>query len=47
MLTITDKSVENENKICLISIGRIHPGESNGSFVMEGFMNYILSAEAQ
>ena len=27
-------------------MARIHPGESNGSIVMKGFLNYIVSENA-
>ncbi len=47
MLTITDPSVDNEEKICVIAIGRLHPGESNGSHAVEGFINYAVSEEAR
>jgi cytosolic carboxypeptidase protein 2/3 len=47
LLTITDSSIGNEEKICLVSIGRIHPGESNGSYVVEGFLKYVLSEDAR
>ena len=28
-------------------MGRIHPGESNGSYVMEGFLNWITGSSAE
>ncbi len=34
MITITDKNYENEKNIIVIS-GRIHPGESNGSWMVQ------------
>ncbi|CAD8198570.1 unnamed protein product [Paramecium pentaurelia] len=34
------------NKKCLIIQARIHPGESNGSWVMQGVMNYLSSQQA-
>lgn len=27
----------------IVASGRIHPGESNGSFMMEGFIEYLCS----
>lgn len=29
---------------CVIVSGRAHPGESNGSYVMEGFLNFLCSS---
>jgi len=41
MLTITDLSDQNQQlkdrKVVIIS-GRVHPGESNGSWMMHGFI---------
>ena len=33
-----------DKKVVIIT-GRVHPGESNASFMMEGFLNYITSTE--
>jgi murein tripeptide amidase MpaA len=45
MLTITDfKHTNNINdRQVLVVTGRIHPGESNGSWLMHGFLSYITS----
>ncbi len=43
LLTVTNKEHNNlklPKKIVLIS-ARIHPGESNGSWVMQGLLNYL------
>jgi murein tripeptide amidase MpaA len=29
-----------------LATGRLHPGESQGSWMMEGFIRYLLSPEA-
>jgi murein tripeptide amidase MpaA len=42
LLTITNPG-ESKNKKCIFIIGRQHPGESNSSFVMEGFLKWITS----
>jgi cytosolic carboxypeptidase protein 2/3 len=31
---------------CAIISGRVHPGESNASFIMEGFLEFILGNES-
>lgn len=42
MLTITDpESVEK--KKCILAWARIHPGETCGSHMMNGFLKYICS----
>ncbi|KAL4504058.1 hypothetical protein ABPG72_022688 [Tetrahymena utriculariae] len=49
LLTITDfnQSEEEINKRKAIVISaRIHPGESNGSYLMHGFLKYIFTDEA-
>ncbi len=37
------------SKKLIVASGRIHPGESNGSFMMQGFIDYLCgdSPEAQ
>ena len=51
LLTITEdvnNEEENSKKRVLIATGRIHPGESNGSWVTQGFLEWIcgMSEEA-
>jgi hypothetical protein len=36
--TETDQSSTNPQKKCVIVCGRVHPGESNGSYMIEGFL---------
>lgn len=43
LLTVTDPSVDNKKKKCILLSGRIHPGEPCGSYMMKGFLNFILS----
>ena len=33
---------ELKKKRLMVISGRVHPGESNSSFMMEGFLNYVL-----
>lgn len=42
ILTITDSSSASRKK-CLFVVARQHPGESNGSYVMEGFVRWLCS----
>jgi murein tripeptide amidase MpaA len=32
---------------CIIISSRVHPGESNASFIMEGFLDFIVSNEKE
>ena len=43
LLTITDPLVDNKKKHCIVLSGRIHPGEPCGSYMMKGFLNFVLS----
>jgi hypothetical protein len=47
LLTITDfedKEIPvNKRKIIVVS-ARVHPGESNGSWMMEGYLKFLLSS---
>jgi murein tripeptide amidase MpaA len=45
-LTITDPLIDESEKVCIVAVGRIHPGESNASFVMKGFLDYLVSDRA-
>jgi len=49
-LTITDfeddKIDLDKRKIVIVS-GRVHPGESNGSFLVQGFINELLSGSEE
>jgi len=46
LLTITDFNDQttsiSQRKVVIIS-GRTHPGESNGSWMMQGFLDYLFS----
>lgn len=46
-LTITDESAPEQDKKCIVAMARIHSGESNGSYVMKGFLDFLVSAEAE
>ena len=40
----SDVNINNhKNKKIFFATARIHPGESNGSYVMNGFLNYLVS----
>lgn len=41
-LTEPNQHLKDEDKSCIFVTARIHPGESNGSFLMRGFMNALL-----
>ena len=43
LLTITDFE-SGEDKEHVVVSGRVHPGETNGSWVLEGFINYIIGS---
>jgi murein tripeptide amidase MpaA len=43
LLTVTDPTVDNKKKKCIVLSARIHPGEPCGSYMMKGFLNFILS----
>lgn len=42
-LTDPDSHVPYDQKKCLFFTGRIHPGESNGSVVLHGLIDYLVS----
>ena len=48
MLIITNFQSSQDHiakRKCIILTGRVHPGESNSSFVMEGLIRYLVSNE--
>ena len=50
MLTITDPSdkvVPLLKRKIIILTARLHPGESNGSYVIEGFLRFLISNSKQ
>jgi murein tripeptide amidase MpaA len=46
ILKITNHSIPDQQKKIVLVTGRIHPGESNGSIVLSGMMQYLCSPEA-
>lgn len=43
VLTITNPDVSDAQKKCVFITGRIHPGESNSSFMVHGIIDFFLS----
>lgn len=46
MLTITNENVDISKKRTVIICGRIHPGETNSSWVLHGMIDYLISKDA-
>jgi Zinc carboxypeptidase len=44
-VTITDRSVPDEKKRFAVVTARTHPGETSGSFAVEGLLKWLLSDE--
>ena len=42
-ITSPDSHIPLAGKSCIFLTGRIHPGESNGSFVLHGLIDFLLS----
>ncbi|BHF84526.1 hypothetical protein SprV_0902767700 [Sparganum proliferum] len=43
LLTVTDPSTPVEEKFGAVISARVHPGETNGSWMMRGLMNFLTS----
>lgn len=43
-MIIVGKDEEKGEKPVVICIGRLHPGESNGSHVLSGLINFLCSS---
>lgn len=43
LLTITDPEVSDKGKYCILVSARIHPGETCGSHMIEGFLRFVCS----
>ena len=46
MLIVTNFTSDQDKiaeRKCIIICSRVHPGESNASFIMEGFLEFIVS----
>jgi len=48
LLTVTSCSGEQEGvkKKAIVVTARVHPGETNASWMMKGFLDYLLSDSA-
>ena len=42
LIIINSPGIPLENRQCLFFTGRIHPGESNGSYVLHGLIDFLL-----
>lgn len=47
MLHITDHCIFDPTKRSILITGRIHPGESNGSHVLKGFIDFLCSNSSE
>ncbi|OHS96851.1 Clan MC, family M14, Zinc carboxypeptidase-like metallopeptidase [Tritrichomonas foetus] len=47
LITITSPLVSNDKKKIIFITGRVHPGESNSSYVVHGFIDFLLMPSAQ
>jgi murein tripeptide amidase MpaA len=45
LVTITDPSVSKSKKNSIFVTGRVHPGETVSSFIMEGIINFLVSRD--
>jgi murein tripeptide amidase MpaA len=43
ILKITNQDVDESNKKVSLITARVHPGESNSSFVVQGFLQFVCS----
>lgn len=43
LLTITDFNETNKRKKTIIMVGRLHPGETHSSWLIHGFIRFLLS----
>lgn len=41
-VTITDQSESNKRKKTIVMCGRMHPGETNASWVIHGFIRFLV-----
>lgn len=46
LMEVTDPSVSSQDKAQVWAVARLHPGEPEGSWMMEGFVDWVLSADA-
>jgi len=49
LLTVTDLmdlSIPLDDRYVILVTARLHPGESNGSWMMDGFITYITSQQS-
>jgi predicted MPP superfamily phosphohydrolase len=43
LITVTNPNIPSDYKKTIVAIGRIHPAETVGSWVMEGFLRFLAS----
>ncbi|CAH8597502.1 unnamed protein product [Heterobilharzia americana] len=42
LITITDENISNKEKYAVVITGRVHPGETNSSWMILGFIRFLM-----